>query len=41
MPVAGWTLLTAAIVSEVCGTLALKVADGFRRPGFMVVVVLC
>ncbi|HEY6424204.1 MAG TPA: multidrug efflux SMR transporter [Pseudonocardiaceae bacterium] len=37
----GWTLLTVAIVSEVCGTLALKVADGFRRPGFMVVVVLC
>jgi small multidrug resistance pump len=39
--VAGWILLTAAIISEVCGTLSLKAADGFRRPGFMVVVVLC
>jgi multidrug transporter EmrE-like cation transporter len=39
--VVGWILLAAAIVSEVCGTLSLKVADGFRRPGFMVVVVLC
>jgi small multidrug resistance pump len=37
--VVGWILLTAAIVSEVCGTLSLKVADGFRRSGF--VVVLC
>jgi small multidrug resistance pump len=26
-----WILLTVAIVAEVCGTLALKYADGFTR----------
>ncbi len=36
----GWLMLAGAIVSEVVGTLSLKAADGFRRPGFIVLVVL-
>lgn len=37
----GWVLLGGAIVSEVCGTLSLKAADGLRRPGFVTLVVAC
>lgn len=37
----GWLLLAGAIVSEVCGTLSLKAADGLRRPGFVILVVAC
>jgi len=34
-------MLGGAILSEVCGTLSLKVADGLRRPGFVILVVAC
>ena len=37
----GWVLLAGAILSEVCGTLLLKAADGLRRPGFLILVVAC
>ena len=37
---AGWVMLAGAIISEVVGTLSLKAADGFRRPGFIVLVVI-
>ena len=37
----GWVMLGGAILSEVCGTLSLKVADGLRRPGFVILVVAC
>lgn len=36
----GWVLLGGAILSEVCGTLSLKAADGLRRPGFVILVVV-
>jgi small multidrug resistance pump len=28
----GWLLLTAAILTEVAGTVALRFSDGFRQP---------
>jgi small multidrug resistance pump len=37
--VAGWLLLTAAILTEVAATIALKMSDGFTRLGPSVVVV--
>jgi len=37
----GWVILGGAILSEVCGTLSLKAADGLRRPGFVILVVAC
>jgi small multidrug resistance pump len=38
--VAGWLLLTAAILTEVAATIALKMSDGFTRLGPSVVVVV-
>ena len=35
-----WLLLTTAILAEVAATLSLKLAEGFSRPGPLVVVVL-
>lgn len=35
-----WLLLALAIVTEVAGTVALRFADGFRRPGPSAVVVV-
>ena len=35
-----WWWLTAAIVCEVCGTLALRSSDGFTRPGPVAIVVI-
>ena len=36
----GWLLLTAAILTEVAATIALKMSDGFTRLGPSVVVVV-
>jgi small multidrug resistance pump len=38
--VEGWLLLTAAILTEVAATIALKMSDGFSRLGPSVVVVV-
>jgi small multidrug resistance pump len=35
-----WWWLTAAIVCEVCGTLALRSSDGFTRSGPIAIVVI-
>lgn len=36
-----WLLLAASVVAEVVGTLALRHADGFSRPGPSALVVTC
>lgn len=36
-----WFLLSTGIVSEVFGTTSLKLANGFSRPGYVLLTVLC
>jgi small multidrug resistance pump len=36
-----WILLAASIASEVLGTTALKLADGFTRSGYTAAVFVC
>lgn len=36
-----WFLLAASVAAEVAGTIALRFADGFTRPGPSVAVGLC
>jgi small multidrug resistance pump len=36
-----WLLLAASVAAEVAGTIALRFADGFTRPGPSVAVGLC
>ncbi len=36
-----WLFLTTGILSEVFGTTSLKLADGFTRPWYALVTVLC
>ena len=36
----GYLLLSAAIVSEVIGTLSLKASDGFTKPAYTALVVV-
>ena len=36
-----WLYLSAALVLEVCGTILIKISDGFTRPGPTVLLVIC